>query len=96
MKIFYACETRKLIIGIVLSTLGGYGSTATAANDDSSDRGQATQQELVDCVLPGQIKKLGHDMTYLTPKRQIKITAKDCKKRGGEYSTDSTAAPSGR
>ena len=40
---------------------------------------------VVDCLLPGQIRKLGSMMTYLTPRRAVKTTAGDCEIRGGEY-----------
>ncbi|MDF1691083.1 MAG: caspase family protein [Zhongshania sp.] len=40
--------------------------------------------QIVDCLLPGQLRKLGN-MTYLSPRRPIKTTAADCNVRGGEY-----------
>lgn len=40
---------------------------------------------VVDCLLPGQIRKLGNEMTYLTARRPIKTTAGNCEIRGGEY-----------
>jgi hypothetical protein len=40
---------------------------------------------LVDCLLPGQIRRLGTSMTYLTPRRTVKATERDCAIRGGEY-----------
>ncbi len=39
---------------------------------------------VVDCLLPGQIRKLGR-MTYLTPRKPIKTAALYCEIRGGEY-----------
>ncbi|MGH1485282.1 MAG: caspase family protein [Cellvibrionaceae bacterium] len=39
---------------------------------------------VVDCLLPGQIRRLGA-MTYLAPRRPIRTTAVDCRIRGGEY-----------
>ncbi|UEX76647.1 caspase family protein [Spiribacter halobius] len=39
---------------------------------------------IVDCLLPGQVRKLG-TQTYFTPRRPIRTTAKDCRIRGGEY-----------
>ncbi len=39
---------------------------------------------VVDCLLPGKLKKLGN-MSYLTPRRPIRTTALDCRLRGGEY-----------
>lgn len=40
---------------------------------------------VVDCLLPGQLRKLGSKMTYLSARRPIKTTAGDCQIRGGEY-----------
>jgi len=40
---------------------------------------------IVDCLLPGQIKRLGAGSTYVTPRRPAKLTALDCEARGGEY-----------
>src|SRR5262245_23197753 len=40
---------------------------------------------VVDCLLPGQIRKLGRSMIYLTPRQPVKTTAQDCEIRGGEY-----------
>jgi len=39
----------------------------------------------VDCLLPGQVRKLGRVTTYITPRRPVKTTAIDCEIRGGEY-----------
>jgi len=40
---------------------------------------------IVDCLLPGQIRKLGSKMTYLSARRPIQTTVQDCEIRGGEY-----------
>lgn len=40
---------------------------------------------VVDCLLPGQLRKLGSQMTYLSGRRPIRTTAADCEVRGGEY-----------
>lgn len=40
---------------------------------------------IVDCLLPGKIKKMGTSFTYLTPRRPVKISSQDCEIRGGEY-----------
>ena len=44
-----------------------------------------TKLMVVDCLLPGQLRKLGSHMTYLTARRGVKTTAGDCEIRGGEY-----------
>jgi TPR repeat protein len=40
--------------------------------------------EIVDCLLPGQVRSLGNT-TYLTSRRPIRTNAADCHIRGGEY-----------
>ena len=39
---------------------------------------------IVDCLLPGQVRKLG-SMNYIAPRRPIRTTTADCEIRGGEY-----------
>lgn len=46
----------------------------------------------VDCLLPGQVRKLGA-MTYISPRRPAKTTAIDCEIRGGEYVAYDRANP---
>ena len=41
--------------------------------------------DVVDCLLPGQIRQLGSQVTYVTERRPIRTTAEDCAIRGGEY-----------
>jgi len=40
---------------------------------------------IVDCLLPGQIRKLGAMATYMSARRPIRTTQSDCQIRGGEY-----------
>src|SRR5262245_5740491 len=40
---------------------------------------------VVDCLLPGQIRRLGDQVTFVTARRAQKTTARDCEIRGGEY-----------
>jgi uncharacterized caspase-like protein len=64
--------------------------TASAA-PSASEKQAATQGmtrrsdlEIVDCLLPGQVRQLGNS-TYLTQRRPIRTTAAECSIRGGEY-----------
>jgi hypothetical protein len=41
--------------------------------------------EVVDCLLPGQIRQLGTQVTYVTERRPVRTTKEDCAIRGGEY-----------
>lgn len=40
---------------------------------------------IVDCMLPGQVRQLGTQLTYLSARRPIQTTRQDCAIRGGEY-----------
>jgi len=63
----------------------------TACNDKNikvsakTDQQRADDLIIVDCLLPPQLRKLGQQTTYLTPRRPIKTTGNDCGIRGGEY-----------
>ena len=41
--------------------------------------------DVVDCLLPGQIRQPGAQVTYVTERRPIRTTVEDCAIRGGEY-----------
>ena len=40
---------------------------------------------IVDCLLPGQIRRLGRQATFLSARRPVRTTQADCEIRGGEY-----------
>ncbi len=40
---------------------------------------------VVDCLLPGQVRKLGAMASFMTARRPIRTTQSDCEIRGGEY-----------
>ncbi len=40
---------------------------------------------VVDCLLPGQIRQLGRQATYLSARRPVRTVQSDCEIRGGEY-----------
>ena len=71
-----------------VSLLAGCAPTpppATPAAPRLATAGQADAFLVVDCLLPGQIRRLGDQITYLTARRAQKTTARDCEIRGGEY-----------
>ncbi len=47
--------------------------------------GVAEDFMVVDCLLPGRVRRLGGHTTFLTPRRPVRTTALDCRIRGGEY-----------
>jgi len=40
---------------------------------------------VVDCLLPGQLRRLGTRSTYVSARRPLRTSARDCRIRGGEY-----------
>jgi hypothetical protein len=61
------------------------GACASVAADRAK-QGAVTRQdlEIVDCLLPGQVRMLGNT-TFLTARRPVRTNAADCRIRGGEY-----------
>lgn len=65
-------------------------SACQSLSDHSSAQKLPTPQEriadlqIVDCLLPGQMRMLG-SRSYMTPRRPTRTTAADCSIRGGEY-----------
>jgi hypothetical protein len=47
--------------------------------------------EVVDCLLPGQQRRLGSMVTYVSRRRPVKTSADQCEIRGGEYVLDDPA-----
>lgn len=78
---------RYLRFGLVIfiSLLGCAPSGTHIINTSEDSEAEADKQLIVDCLLPGQIKKLGAGTTYVTPRRPAKLTAQECASRGGEY-----------
>ncbi|MBI5628859.1 MAG: sel1 repeat family protein, partial [Candidatus Rokubacteria bacterium] len=62
---------------------GDAGREATTQLQQSP--GKAEDFMIVDCLLPGQIRRLGAQVTFLTARRAIKTSTRDCEIRGGEY-----------
>ena len=65
-----------------------FGSSAGIAQQEENRAMEgfspAQQFEIVDCLLPGQVRMLGA-RTYITPRRPDRTTVKECRARGGEF-----------
>jgi len=75
-------RTTKIGLKLAAGTLAGalcVGSLATSGVPMSPDR-----LMVVDCLLPGQVRKLGSSI-YYTRRHAIKTVASECGIRGGEY-----------
>src|SRR5215813_13990115 len=40
---------------------------------------------IVDCLLPGQVRKLGSHSSFMSARRPVRTSQADCEIRGGEY-----------
>lgn len=72
----------------VAAALGAFvaaSATGQQASDPAREGFSPVQAlQVVDCLLPGQIRQIG-GRTYPTPRRPTRTTAADCGARGGEY-----------
>lgn len=86
VKLFKA---RKLVVAISAVLLASCAHEASKEEMAKATEGFVIQDTnklfVVDCLLPGQVRKLGSQMTYLSARRPIRTTAADCEVRGGEY-----------
>lgn len=60
-------------------------NTATSTPPTGHKQGDSQQLLVVDCLLPGQVRKLGTSMTFVTQRRPIRTSGLDCGIRGGEF-----------
>jgi hypothetical protein len=67
--------------------LASCGSSATKTGGETNNNAGISVDKLflVDCLLPGQVRKLGSQMSFVTPRQPARLTATDCGVRGGEY-----------
>jgi hypothetical protein len=78
---------QRLLAGAAAALVTVVGALSPPSADAATrvDKVQVDELYVVDCLLPGQIRQLGGSMTYLSARRPIRTTAKDCEIRGGEY-----------
>jgi uncharacterized protein len=71
---------------LVILTLSACAAPPSSQDQAAVTSGIVTRKdlEIVDCLLPGQVRQLGNQ-TYLTQRRPTRTTASDCRIRGGEY-----------
>jgi len=61
---------------------------ACSSGDNKPQTPQAQDVDklmIVDCLLPGQQRKLGSQLSYMSQRRPVKVSASECEIRGGEY-----------
>ncbi|NPU95472.1 MAG: hypothetical protein HPY82_26560 [Gammaproteobacteria bacterium] len=70
---------------VLLAACASPDTPSASSGAEAPSSKNADDLMIIDCLLPGQVKKLGSYTTYLTARRPIKTTATDCEIRGGEY-----------
>lgn len=70
---------------VIITSLVSCGSNPPKITQVKEGQITADQLYIVDCLLPPQIRQLGQNYTYASPRQPIKLTARDCALRGGEY-----------
>lgn len=65
--------------------VAGGGAGAAQAQPQGGLPLSAEAYMVVDCLLPGQVRKLGRVQTFITPRRPARTSATACEIRGGEY-----------
>ncbi len=80
---------RPAALTLALLALAGCAATGDPGGEAAArlqqSPGKVEDFMIVDCLLPGQIRRLGGQVTFLTARRAIKTAARDCEIRGGEY-----------
>lgn len=67
----------------VTATESGSDAIRPAAPAATNSQGNAQDKEMVDCLIPGQIRRLDEAVTYPTERRLVRTTKADCLVRGG-------------
>ncbi len=90
MRYMVAMNTGMVRTGLLATCIGAVIGCANVPESVDATRrateGQLSVEQLrvVDCLLPGQVRRLGTSQ-YVTPRRPIRTTTNDCEIRGGEY-----------
>lgn len=59
--------------------------SARSSAEANTPKLTAERAIIVDCLLPGKVRQLGINRTYVSRKRPTKTSANDCEIRGGDY-----------
>ena len=74
----------KRIILIVLLGAALVAGEWALAEKQAGQRRRVADLHVVDCLLPSTIRRIGNT-NYTAPRRPIRTTAADCRRRAGEY-----------
>lgn len=71
------------VLCVMVGVMLGCASADPESGSNELRRAAPNSQEMVDCLLPGQIRQLDETVTYLTERRPVRTTKADCTGRGG-------------
>ncbi len=69
---------------LMLSSAALIGCGSQSNKESVSEVASLSDLQVVDCLLPGQMRRLGNS-SYMTPRRPAQTTAAECRIQGGEY-----------
>jgi uncharacterized caspase-like protein len=75
----------RFLVGTLAVLSAACGTAGTTTTTRPTGPGAVEGFMVVDCLLPGQIRQLGGQTTFVTQRRAIKTSARECEIRGGEY-----------
>jgi uncharacterized caspase-like protein len=84
---FNGGHPRYALVALIAATLAGCGGQVREVESSAPEMEGYRHVEdmyVVDCLLPGEVRQMGKT-TYLSPRKPVKTTARDCRIRGGEY-----------
>ncbi|HEX5421440.1 MAG TPA: tetratricopeptide repeat protein, partial [Gammaproteobacteria bacterium] len=84
LRSLLVCELAALAVAASFCAHGQDAGNGGKAGNVREGYSAVQALEIVDCLLPGQVRVVG-GRTYLTPRRPTRTTAADCGARGGEY-----------
>ncbi len=91
MRLFSLGSLAVLSLWLLAGCMGQQGgdsvgaSRGGASSSSEVSEGSGNEYVTVDCLLPGQLRRLGTNVTFVTARQPARVTAQDCAVRGGEY-----------
>lgn len=78
------------VFALILALLGPGAGASSLAGAGASEaaglqEGNADELLIVNCLLPGKLRRLGRRQTFMGRRKPVRTTALDCQIRGGEY-----------
>ncbi|MBB5209053.1 caspase family protein [Chiayiivirga flava] len=82
---FARAPMRVLVAALVALPVAAAGLLTVPPTAHAAAARNAEDLLVVDCLLPGQIRKLGRQANFMSARRPIRTVQADCEIRGGEY-----------